>query len=57
MTAKLIVLKDGKPFFEYSFPINGADDLAKGAHEGLLAFRKQHPNVSLVDASISLKFE
>jgi hypothetical protein len=57
MNAKLTILKDGKPIFEYPVVINDPSDFEQHAHDCLAHFVQRHPNVSFLDDNISLKFD
>jgi hypothetical protein len=57
MMAKLIVLQNGTPFFEYPIHVNEPGDLAEGAKKAFTEFSRLNQNVSLFDSAISIKFD
>ncbi len=54
MNAKLVILKSGKPFFEYPIVVNSPTDFAEEARDVLAVFAEMHPTVSLVGASAEM---
>ena len=58
MSAKLLVLRNGKPLFEYFLRADDEDtSLPAQANIALAAFRRLNPTVSLFDPEISVRFE
>jgi hypothetical protein len=57
MKTKLVVLRNGKPLFEYPIELDGDAGLAVGATMALSEFRRLSPTISLLDPEISIRFE
>jgi hypothetical protein len=57
MNAKLTILDGGKPIFEYPIVVNTPSDFAQHARDGLALFAERHPDRSLLDDGILLKFD
>jgi hypothetical protein len=57
MNAKLTILKDGKPIFKYPVVVSDPSDFEQHARDCLAHFAQRHPNISLLDDNIFLKFD
>jgi hypothetical protein len=57
MNTKLVVLRNGKPLFEYPIELDADVGLAVGATMALSEFRRFNPTISLLDPEISIRFE
>jgi hypothetical protein len=57
MNTKLVVLRSGKPLFEYPIELNADVGLAVGATMALSEFHRLNPTISLLDPEISIRFK
>jgi hypothetical protein len=58
ISTKLLVLRYGRPLFEYWIKANEEDgSLVAEAHTALALFRRLNPSIGLLDPKISIKFE
>jgi hypothetical protein len=58
ISTKLLVLRYGRPLFEYWIKANEEDgSLVAEAHAALALFRRLNPSIGLLDPKISIKFE
>jgi hypothetical protein len=57
MNTKLVVLRNGKPLFEYPIDLNADVGLAVGATMALSEFHRLNPTISLLDPEISIRFK
>jgi len=57
MNTKLVVLRNGKPLFEYPIELDADVGLAVGATMALSEFHRVNPTISLLDPEISIRFK
>jgi hypothetical protein len=57
MNTKLVVLRNGKPLFEYPIELDADVGLAVGATMALSEFHRLNPTISLLDPEISIRFK
>jgi hypothetical protein len=57
MNTKLVVLRNGRPLFEYPIELDADVGLAVGATMALSEFHRLHPTISLLDPEISIRFK
>ena len=57
MSTKLVVLRNGRPLFDYPIELDADVGLAVGATMALSEFHRLHPTISLLDPEISIRFK
>jgi hypothetical protein len=57
MNTKLVVLRNGKPLFEYPIELDADVGLAVGVTMALSEFHRLNPTISLLDPKISIRFK